>query len=394
MQERFDMAIAGAGVIGSTVAWRLAETGRRVCLVDPLPGRGASYAAAGMLAPVAEAAYGEEVLLGLNLRAAASWSAFAGELEACAGQQIGFEQSGTLLVAYDPGDRKVLAEVHGYQNDLGLSARWCTPSECRRLEPALAPGVHAGVLAEGDARVDNRRLMAALGAACMNAGVTVVTATVDEVLIESGRARGLLASGRELLAPTVLLAAGHATGALSGLPTGLLPPVRPVKGQILRMRSRDREPLLTRTVHAIVEGSNVYLVPRSGGRLVVGATVEERGEDVTVTAAGVHEVLHDALAVVPAIDELELVEALARLRPGSPDNAPIVGPTAVEGLLIATGHYRNGILLAPVTAEALLALLTEGELPGWAAAFSPARFAERRSEAGVADGPVPASTGT
>lgn len=358
--ERADVVVVGGGVIGLAVAWRLAEAGRQVVVLDPAPGSGASYAAAGMLAPVAEAVFGEDDLLALNVAAAAAWPGFAAELEAAAGQAVGYEAAGTLLVALEAADRSHLQDLHAYHERLGLASRWCGPSACRSLEPALSPGLHAGVLAEVDARVDNRRLLAALVEACRRAGVVLEERSVEALAPSPSGIGGVVVDGEVRHAELVVLAAGHAS-ALPGLPEGFTLPVRPVKGQILRLRTRDGDPLLERTVHAYLQGTSVYLVPRGDGRIVAGATSEEQGEDVSTTAAGVHRLLHDAITVLPALEEAELVEATARLRPGSPDNAPLLGPLpGVAGLFLATGHYRNGILLAPLTAELALEVLRSG----------------------------------
>ncbi|HTW99805.1 MAG TPA: glycine oxidase ThiO [Acidimicrobiales bacterium] len=416
--RRADVAVIGAGVIGLTTAWRLAvslgggraggagdggaDRGRpdgggtaRVVLVDPEPGRGASWAAAGMLAPVSEAHYGEERLIELNLRAAAAWPRFAAELESLSGRRVGYRRDGTLVVAADAGDRAVLEELLAFQRELGLPTQWCPPSRCRELEPGLAPGLRGGILATQDHQVDNRLLVEALLAACRVAGVEVLERPVDELLVAGGSVRGLRLGEDELPADIVVLAAGYRSGALAGLPAGALPPVRPVKGQILRLRVRRRGPgasglaPLGMTVRGVVSAASVYLVPRSpataGGTeaaaavsgVVVGATVEEAGEDLSVTVEAVHRLLSDARAVLPGIAELELAESIARLRPGSPDNAPLIGPAGPEplsGLVVATGHYRNGILLAPATADAVLGLLEHGSLPPWAAAFAPSRL--------------------
>ncbi len=381
--ERFDVVVVGGGVIGASIAWRLARLRHRVALFEPNAMHGASYAAAGMLAPVAEAAFGEEALLALNLAARDAWPGFAADLEQASATSLGFQQEGTLLIAYDRGDRDALARVHAYHGELGLPSSWCSPSECRRLEPALAPGVHAGVLIEADGRVDNRHLLVALHAAGVAAGVTMIAERVDEVRVDHGRVAGAGAGGHLVDAPVVVLSTGAERGHIAGLDETLLPPVRPVKGQIARLRMTSGDPLLTRTVDAIVEGRHVYLVPRGDGRIVAGATVEERGSDLTVTAGACADILRDALSVVPALDEAEFVELIARHRPGTPDNAPIMGPTPLEGLLVATGHYRNGILLAPVTADAMTHLIIEGALPAYAAPFSPARFVSPLAASGA-----------
>jgi glycine oxidase len=188
--------------------------------------------------------------------------------------------------------------------------------------------------------------------------------------VESGRATGLrLCGGEEVPGDAVVLALGAASGCLAGAPAL---PIRPVKGQILRLRGAAG--LLEGTVRALVRGRHVYLVPYAGDRLVIGATVEDKGFDATVTAGGVHDLLHDAIDVVPGVTELELVETIARWRPGSPDNAPVLGPSALPGLVLATGHYRNGVLLTPVTGEAIAEQLATGSLPDVAAPFTIDRF--------------------
>ncbi len=370
----YDVVVVGSGVIGLSVAWRLAGSGRSVAIVDPHPATGASYAAAGMLAPVTEATWGEEELAQLSLRSLARWPDFAAELTVASGLDVGLRQAGTLLVAADASDRAYLDDLLAYQLHLGLAASWCPASECRRLEPSLAPGIRGGILAPGDAQVDNRRLLGSLAEAVHRAGVRVVTARAG-LVTAAGAATGVVAEGEEIVAPLVVLAAGWATSSLEGLPAHAVPPVRPVKGQILRLLAHDGDAELTRTVRALVQGVPVYLVPRGDGRYVLGATSEERGVDTTVTAGAVYRLLRDAQRVFPGLGDLELVETRAGLRPGSPDNAPLVGATGLAGLVLATGHYRNGVLLAPVTADAVCALADTGELPPWAHPFDPRRFA-------------------
>jgi len=381
-----DTVVVGSGVIGLAVAWRLATRGRSVAIVDPHPGTGSSYAAAGMLAPATEAAWGEEELAALNVRALAAWPGFAADLETASDLVVGLRRDGTLLVAGDASDRVALEELLDYQRHLGLDSTWAPASRCRELEPYLAPGIRGGIFATGDASVDNRRLLAALGEASRRAGVVEVRSRVDAIVTAGGRAAGVVAAGREIAASEVVVAAGWASGSLGGLDPRATPPVRPVKGQILRLRSSAGETILTRTVRALVQGSSVYLVPRTDGRVVLGATSEERGTDTTVTAGAVYGLLRDAARAVPALHELELVEARAGLRPGSPDNSPLVGPTAIPGVVVATGHYRNGILLAPVTADAVLELLEHGALPGWASHLDPRRLAGVGADAGGVGG--------
>ncbi|WP_405580492.1 glycine oxidase ThiO [Streptomyces sp. NBC_01190] len=374
-----DVLVIGGGLIGLVTAWRAAQRGLSAAVADPDPGGGATHVAAGMLAAVTELQYGEQALLDLNLASAARYPDFVAELTELTGLDTGFRPCGTLAVALDADDRAQLRDLHAFQLTLGLSAHWLSGRECRRLEPLLAPGVRGGLRVDGDHQVDPRRLAAALLRAAELAGVAFHRSPVVRV-IRSGDGGGtvtgaLLADGGVIGADRTVLAAGSESGRFPGLPDEVLPPVRPVKGQILRLRvPAGHGPFLSRTVRAVVRGSHVYLVPRENGELVLGATSEEFGWDTTVTAGGVYELLRDAHELVPGITELPLTEMIAGLRPGSPDNAPLLGPTALDGLLLATGHHRNGVLLTPVTGDALADLLTSGELPDYAAPFTAARF--------------------
>ncbi|KES07231.1 glycine oxidase [Streptomyces toyocaensis] len=371
-----DVLVVGGGIIGLVTAWRAAQRGLATAVVDPEPGGGAARVAAGMLAAVTELHYGEETLLGLNVASARRYPGFAAELTEFTGQDLGYRRCGTLAVALDADDRAHLRELHALQQRSGLESQWLTGRECRRLEPMLAPGVRGGLRVDGDHQIDPRRLAAALVTACERAGVTLHRAWAERLVVAAGRATGVVtADGGELGAGQVVLAAGSLSGRLAGVPRDVLPPVRPVKGQVVRLTMPDRPgPFLNRTVRAVVRGSHVYLVPREDGELVIGATSEEMGWDTTVTAGGVYELLRDAHELVPGITELPLTETRAGLRPGSPDNAPLLGPTEVEGLLLATGHHRNGVLLTPVTGDAMADVLTTGALPEVARPFTPRRF--------------------
>ncbi|MFJ3144119.1 glycine oxidase ThiO [Streptomyces halstedii] len=372
-----DVLVVGGGLIGLVTAWRSAQRGLRTTVADPEPGGGAAQVAAGMLAAVTELHHGEQMLLGLNVASAARYPAFVAELEEASGRGTGFRACGTLSVALDTDDRAHLRELHALQRRSGLASEWLSGRECRRLEPMLAPGVRGGLRVDGDHQVDPRRLTAALVTACERAGVVFRRGWAERLSVTADRAAGVvLADGARLDADQVVLAGGSLSGRLAGLPEEVLPPVRPVKGQVLRLRVPPvYAPFLSRTVRAVVRGSHVYLVPRADGELVVGATSEEMGWDVTVTAGGVYELLRDAHELVPGITELPLTETRAGLRPASPDNAPLLGPTALPGLHLATGHHRNGVLLTPVTGEVMATLLTTGEVPELAQPFTPARFA-------------------
>ncbi|MCC9685624.1 glycine oxidase ThiO [Streptomyces sp. MNU103] len=371
-----DVLVVGGGIIGLVTAWRAAQAGLATTVVDPDPGGGAARVAAGMLAAVTELHHGEQTLLGLNLASARRYPDFAAELSDLTGQDLGYRRCGTLAVALDADDRAHLRELHALHERSGLDSQWLTGRECRRLEPMLAPGVRGGLRVDGDHQIDPRRLASALLTACQRAGVTLHRAWAERLVVTGDRATGVVtADGGELGAGQVVLAGGSWSGRLAGVPAEVLPPVRPVKGQVLRLTMPDRpEPFLSRTVRAVVRGSHVYLVPRESGELVIGATSEEMGWDTTVTAGGVYELLRDAHDLVPGLTELPLTETLAGLRPGSPDNAPLLGPTRLDGLLLATGHHRNGVLLTPVTGDAMARVLTTGELPDEALPFTPRRF--------------------
>jgi glycine oxidase len=371
-----DVLVVGGGIIGLVTAWRAAQRGLSVTVVDPEPGGGAAQVAAGMLAAVTELHHGEQALLGLNLASARRYPGFAAELTEASGRDLGYRTCGTLAVALDSDDRAHLRELHALQSRSGLESEWLSGRECRRLEPMLAPGVRGGLRVDGDHQIDPRRLTAALVVACERAGVTLCRAWAERLDVAGGRARGVvLADGTALHAGQTVLAAGSLSGRLAGVPDAVLPPVRPVKGQVLRLTvPKAYAPFLSRTVRAVVRGSHVYLVPRENGELVVGATSEELGWDTTVTAGGVYELLRDAHELVPGITELPLTETRAGLRPGSPDNAPLLGPTRLPGLQLATGHYRNGVLLTPVTGDVMAQALTGGELPDEALPFTPCRF--------------------
>jgi glycine oxidase len=376
MAEIADLVIAGGGVIGTAIAWRAAAAGLDVVLVDPEAGDAASLVAAGMLAPASEALFGEGALLRLNLLAVRRFGFFAAELEEAAGRQVGLRGEGTLAVAYDPGDYAALARLTAFRRSAGLDAEELDSRACRTLEPFLAPDVHGGVLFGGDWSVDNRRYAAALLDAARSAKVRSVRDRVLEVRVSDGQVRGVrLAGGGDIDAARVVVAAGYWSGAVGGLPDALRTVVRPVKGQLLRLRHpAGVPPVISHTIRAIVRGTDVYLVPRADGELVVGATQEERGPDQTVTAGAVHDLLHDAMSVLPVTSELILAETCVGLRPGTPDNGPVVGWCGPDGLLLASGHYRNGILMSPVTADAAVALLTgQAPAPEWEP-FTPQRF--------------------
>jgi glycine oxidase len=352
----YDAVVVGAGLIGLACGWRAAERGLSVLVLDraEAPGAGASGVAAGMLAPVTEADFGEERLLRTNLAARERWGAFAAQLEERAGLPTGYRESGALVVAADRDDAEELRRLHGFQCSLGLDADWLTPRECRRLEPGLSPRVAGGILSPRDAQADPGAVLSALGAALGHAGGELGCGLeVLGVQLDGERVAGVHTPRGAIAAGQVVIAAGAWSPRLAPREHG--PPVRPVKGQILELRTRARMP---EPVTRIVRTPRCYLLARGDGRVVLGATVEEQGFDTAVTADGVYRLLEAAWEVLPEVGELELVAARAGLRPGSPDNAPIVArDNAVAGLVWATGHYRNGVLLAPQTADRVAAML-------------------------------------
>ncbi len=351
--RHYDAVIVGGGIIGLSCAWRAARRGARVALVErSQPPAGATRVAAGMLAPVGELAFGEPELLKMTLAAARLYPDFVAELEAASGIATGYRCDGALHVALDRDEAAELRRVHELQRSLGLGAEWLPPRHCRELEPGLTPSFNGGVHAPGEASVDPRALAAALLAALeAEDGVELLLGTgVEAALLDGERIVGVRTEGgEELRAAAVILATGAWSAQARWLPDSARPSVRPVKGQILELRARDGGAPCRR----IVASERVYLVPRPDGRLIVGATVEEQGFDTVVTAGGVHELLREAYRLLPDVAEMELVEATAGLRPGTPDNLPLIGASGVDGLLWATGHYRNGILLAPLTAETI-----------------------------------------
>lgn len=372
--SQHDVVIVGGGVIGLGIAWRAAQRGLAVTVVDPAPGSGASHVAAGMLTPVTEVQYGEEAQLRLTLRAAAAYPRFVAELEDATGQQVAYRACGMIAVAFDRDDLAALNDLRDFQLSLGLEVESLTGRDCRKVEPMLAPSVQGGLLAAGDHQVDPRRLTEALLAATEREGVRIRRQAVKRLRRTDGSVTGVeLDDQTAVSSETVVMAAGCRSGQLDGLPVDLHLPVRPVKGQVVRLRSSPSS-ALSRSVRAMVRGSSVYVVPRTDGEVVIGATQEERGFDEEITAGAVYDLLRDASAIVPGISEMQFVEVNAGLRPTTPDNAPVVGAMPIDGLVAATGHHRNGILLTPVTADAVADLLVEGTMPEFLTPFSPQRF--------------------
>nr|WP_309811825.1 glycine oxidase ThiO [Pseudarthrobacter sulfonivorans] len=399
-----DVAVIGGGVIGHGIAWEARRSGRSVALIDDAPGSGASWAAAGMLAPVSELHYQEEELLGVMLESSALWPDFAATLAKAGAADTGYLTTPTLAVGADAADRRALMDLRSVQQANGLLVEPLTVREARAREPLLSPAISCALDIPADHQVDPRKLVASLQKVLAihepGAGTAVDGAregfAVDHratgLLWEDGRVSGVkLVNGGSVRAGETIVANGLQAASLDGLPDGLHLPLRPVHGDILRLAvPRHLQPLLTATVRGVVHGVPVYIVPRQDGTVVIGATQREDALSATggtapaataVSAGGVYQLLRDAQALLPAVAELELLESTARARPATPDNAPLLGrvpapaPEAghLPGLIIATGFFRHGVLLTPAAAAICRDLLDGREDPRWHA-LGPARF--------------------
>ena len=372
------VAIIGAGVIGLSIAWRLAQRHVAVTVFDKgAAGAGASHAAAGMLAASAEAEPGEQPLVTLGRQSQALWPAFAAELEQASGISVDLREEGTLLVALTADDQARLSHDLAFQQTLKLPLGWISAAEARRREPHLGPQIAGAVFSPNDHQVDNRKVVAALRVAAERAGAVIREHTaVERVRTTGGNVTGVgLADGSFFEADVVVMAAGAWSRQIEGLAPELRPPVRPVKGQIVALQMDPAAPLIRHVIWA----PNAYMVPRNDGRLLLGATVEEKGFDASLTAGAVLSLMEGAWRAVPAIEELPIAEMWVGHRPGSRDDAPILGPAPVRGLIYATGHYRNGILLTPITAEMIARLVLEDIVDPAIEPFGIGRFASARA---------------
>ncbi|GAB5079284.1 glycine oxidase ThiO [Arthrobacter sp. AD-310] len=420
---RADVAVIGGGVVGHAIAWEARRSGRSVVLIDDAPGSGASWAAAGMLAPVSELHYQEEDLLDLMLASSARWPRFAADLAAASGESSGYLTTPTIAVGADAADRRALMDLRAVQQASGLSVEPLTVREARRREPLLSPAVACALDTPADHQVDPRLLVSSLRRALSRHGSggngrqTAIEGAVDGYALPA-KALGLvwadgavagvqLAGGGTVLAGETVVANGLDARALAGLPEGLRLPLRPVYGDILRLAvPRHLQPLVTSTVRGLVRGVPVYIVPREDGTVVIGATQREdqpaaaevqptsgtRSGAGAVSAGGVYQLLRDAQVLVPAVAELQLLECTARARPGTPDNAPLLGRVPaiaggkagqsghVAGLIIATGFFRHGVLLSPVAA-AICSGLMDGTADSRWEPFNPGRFSGNRQPA-------------
>lgn len=334
-------------------------------------GSHASRVAAGMLAASAEVGFEEFDLYALCADSVRRWPQFAAELEADSGMKVDYRSNGTMIVARDRDAAESLRRAYEFQREHGFSVQWLTRDEALDREPFLSPRIPAAVHAPEDHAVDNRAVIRALVTAIRKNGGTVreqaevTTISGSESGVEVTLADGIMMQGEQLV-----LAAGPWSRDIPGLPEDARPPVRPVKGQIIELRMQAPFNL-----QHVVRGSRAYLVPRSDGRLIVGATSEEMGFNTELTAGGIWSVLDGAWEMVPGIHDLPVISMDVGLRPGSRDHQPIVGWSSVPGVFVATGHYRHGVLLSATTAQASAEALSGGVLPEVLAPFSPTRFA-------------------
>jgi glycine oxidase len=371
--------IIGAGVIGLGIAWRLAPRAAVTVFDRGKAGGGASHAAAGMLAACCEAEPGEEALVALGRDSQKRWPAFAAELERTTDIDVELRREGTLVLALTADDQATIAHHLEFQRQLDLPLEWLSAAATRAREPRLAGKIAGALFSPEDHQVDNRKLARALRIAAERAGVEIREhQSVTQLLVQGGQARGVvLEDGTSVPADIVVLAAGAWSRRIDGLPPDRRPPVRPIKGQMLALRMDPAAPLLSHVLWA----PGVYLVPRRDGRLIVGGTVEEKGFDETITAGGLLTLLEAAWRAIPAVEELAVDEIWVGHRPGSRDDAPILGHGPLDRLFYATGHHRNGILLAPVTADAMARLILDDVVesaikPFGLERFLPARAAE------------------
>lgn len=372
-----NIIIIGGGVIGLGIGWQLAKAGASVTIYErDRAGRAASWSAAGMLAPLAEAHTEEPELLQLGSKSLVLYPQWVKELETEAQMSIGYRVEGTLIVGLEADDADQLRHLYEAQQHLGVDVNWLSGREARNIESSLSPYVTAAIHCKTDYQVDNRMMVDALQRAYqVCGGLLHENIPIKRIVIENGVVTGVQTQQGFQESDIVVLSAGCWSAQIEGLPDAIIPPVRPVKGQMLALQMEEGIEIKTviRTVRARYP-TPVYLVPRSDGRLIVGATSEEMGFDTRLTAGGMFELLRGAWEAVPGVYELPILETWAGLRPGSRDNAPILGKTPVENLIYATGHYRNGILLTPITAYEIAKLILTGETSETIAPFQLDRF--------------------
>jgi glycine oxidase len=382
--KNYDVLVVGAGLIGSSIALELASQKLQVALLDrQQPGREASWAAAGMLSPGPDAP--EDLpLVPLAKESLRLYPDFISSIEEASGYRVAFVREGALEIFHDSDGAAKRDQLLAEYTELGLVGAVISPEAARASEPALNPNVNAIAWLAGEATVDPRQLIEAAIAAAKNSGVTILTSqSVTSVLAESG-ASIVVANGQKISAGNVVIAAGSFCGSIGqdaargAIGMARYAPTHPVRGQMIAMRSKKVK------LKKVLRSEHGYIVPRTDGRIIAGSTLENVGFNRETTQEGLRKILDAAIALAPGLADAEIVETWAGLRPGTPDHLPIIGPTDIPGLLIATGHYRNGILLAPVTAKLIGDWIVEGKARFSVDRFSPLRFAAAISRATAA----------
>lgn len=372
--KNFDVAIAGGGLIGAAIALELSRAGMRVGLFDrQQPGQEASWASAGILSPAPENP-AAVAMVPLGKASLALYPEFIAQIEEISGMSTGFRAKGTLEGLFSHDTKAELSTIIALHHGLGLRAEPLRAEDARELEPALSEEVEAAVLRPDECSVDNRLLTNAVLAAAQGSSAEVFPGNGARAIWREGaRCRGLILQNEKVDAAWTIIAAGSFSAAIGG--AAAYAPVRPAKGQMVALRAEDVE------VERVLWSEHIYLVPRNDGRILAGATVEYVGFDKRTTAGGVEKILSAAIELAPGLANARIEETWAGLRPDSPDHLPILGSTDLEGLLMATGHFRSGILLAPITARLIREWITEQNVSMDWDRFSPLRFHAQKADA-------------
>jgi len=373
MTKNFEVIIAGGGLIGGAIALELALAGLPVAVFEKGdPGRESSWAGAGILSPAPENP-ATIPLVPLAKASMALYPDFVARVEEISAQDVGFRGKGTLEALFSRDAARELSTHVALHHGWGLQAEAISAEDARELEPALSPELEAAVLRPDEASVDNRALTRAVLEAAQKSGAEIFAhQEVQGIWREKQRCAGLLLKNEKVSAQWTIIAAGCFSANIAGVNT--YAPVRPAKGQMISLRAEQPK------IERVLWSDKIYLVPRNDGRILAGATVEYVGFDKNVTAGGLEKILAGVLELAPDLAHARVEETWAGLRPDSPDHLPILGPTDIDGLLIATGHFRSGILLTPITAQLIREWVTQQSVTIDWDRFSPLRFVEARKE--------------
>lgn len=372
--KKFDVAVAGGGVIGGAIALEVSRAGMRVGVFDcQQPGQEASWASAGILSPAPESP-AMIAMVPLGKMSLALYPEFVVQVEEISGMNTGFRSKGTLEALFSGDAKAELSTIIALHHGLGLKAEPLRAADARKLEPALSEDVEAAVLRPDERSVDNRILTSAVLEAARRSGVEIFADNgVKAIWREGQRCAGLILQNEKVEATWTIIAAGCFSAAIDGI--AAYAPLRPAKGQMVALRAEDVE------IERVLWGEHIYLVPRNDGRILAGATVEYAGFDKRTTAGGIEKILSAAIELAPGLANARIEETWAGLRPDTPDHLPILGPTDMDGLLMATGHFRSGILLTPITARLIREWITEQSVSVDWDRFSPLRFQAKEMEA-------------